>query len=238
MAAQYANSPAHRLWTGFIGALLDAYFTLYHRWRIEGLEHVPTHGPALLIVNHVSMLEPVAVFPLSRRLGLVPGETIFMVGKRELFENPLLARLCRSLGMFPLDRERIDPAAMRSMLAIIKAGHMIAIAPEGTRSATGRLQAFQPVLAKLAIARRLPILPVGVIGAEKAMPIGAKVPRPRSFVMRAGPLFELAEFYDKELGDADFARAAGVMRAHVAELLPEWMRELPPPEAARRFTVV
>jgi 1-acyl-sn-glycerol-3-phosphate acyltransferase len=238
MAPQIAHSPAHRLWTGFIGALLDAYFTLYHRWRIEGLEHVPAHGPALLIVNHVSTLEPVAVFPLSRRLGFVPGETIFMVGKRELFENPWLARLCRSLGMFPLDRERTDPAAMRAILAIIKAGHMIAIAPEGTRSVTGRLQAFQPVLAKLAIARRLPILPVGVIGAEKAMPVGAKFPKPLPIVMRAGPLFELSEFYDRSLSDADIVRAAAVMRAHVAELLPEWMRELPPPEAARRFTVV
>ncbi len=238
MTAKIESSLAQRLWTGFIGALLDLYFTIYHRWRIEGIQHVPTHGPALVIVNHVSTLEAIAVFPLARRIGQTPGVTIFMIGKRELFENPWLARLCRSLGMFPLDRERIDPTAMRTMLGIIKAGHMIAIAPEGTRSPTGQLQAFQPGLAKLAITRRLPILPVGVIGAEKAMPVGAKFPRPWSFVMRAGPVFELSEFYDKNLTDADIARAASVMRAHVAELLPAWMRELPPPEAARRFTVL
>ncbi|MBI5879347.1 MAG: 1-acyl-sn-glycerol-3-phosphate acyltransferase [Chloroflexi bacterium] len=237
MTGKIENTLSHRLWTGFIGGLLDIYFTVFHRWRVEGVDNIPAHGPALLIINHVSSLEPVAAFPLCLRLKQAPGVTVFIAAKRELFNRPWLARICRSLGLFPLDRERIDPAAVRTILGILKDGHMLAIAPEGTRSSNGQLQAFQPVLAKLAATRRVPILPVGVIGAEKAMPVGARLPKPVQIIIRVGPVFELSEFYGKQMTDEEQVQAAMVMRAHVAELLPEWMRELPPPEAARRFTV-
>ncbi|MGE5265118.1 MAG: hypothetical protein ACM3S0_17190, partial [Acidobacteriota bacterium] len=88
---------------------------------------------------------------------------------------------------------------------------------------------FQPVLAKIAVTRRIPILPVGAFGAEQAMPVGSLFPRPVPIVLRFGPIFELSEFYDRPLTEEQVAQAACVMRAHVAELLPEWMRELPTP---------
>jgi 1-acyl-sn-glycerol-3-phosphate acyltransferase len=131
--------------------------------------------------------------------------------------------------LFPIDRERIDLPAMRMIMNTLRENHMVAIAPEGTRSPTGQLQPFQPVVAKMAISRRVPVLPVGAFGAEKALPIGARIPRPHRITVRFGPTYDLAEYYGCELDEATADRAAWVMRAHVAELLPEWMRVVPPP---------
>lgn len=240
--ARNAQSPAeesalHRLWVWLVVSLLDLYLILYHRWRVEGLEHIPKRGPLFVILNHVSFMDPFIVGTALVRGGLQPGANIFTVSKRELFAFAPLGWLFGTVGMFPIDREGMDARAIRTMLTHLNAGRMIAISPEGTRSPTGKLQAFQPVLAKMVIARRVPILPVGLIGAAESMPVGAKLPRPKQITVRIGAPFELSEYYGKFLSEEDLKAAAAEMRAHVAALLPEWMRELPPPETARRFTV-
>jgi len=83
----------------------------------------------------------------------------------------------------------------------------------------------------------VPVLPVGIIGAAEAMPVGAKLPRPKQITVRFGAPFELSAYYGRHLSEDELKAAAAEMRAHVAALLPEWMRELPPAETARRFTV-
>lgn len=217
----------HRIYMSFVIGLLWSYFRLYHQFRVEGWEHIPSHGPLLVILNHISALEVFALGTTIARRGVVPGVHLRAVAKQELFVKPTLAWFARGVGMFPIDRERSDMSAMRTMLHVLEQGNVLAIAPEGTRSPTGRLQAFQPVIAKIAITRRVPILPAGAIGPERALPIGAKFPHPVPITLRFGPVFELSEFYAKPTTPAEMDRASWVMREHVARLLPEWMRELP-----------
>lgn len=219
----------HRIYIRFVAFLFGAYFSVYHRLKLEGIENIPERGPLFLLINHVSLLEPFAMGLGVVKRGLIPGIDVWTVAKKELFASPPLAWFLRSIGMFPIDREGTDMSAMRTMLTVLRDNRMIAMAPEGTRSPTGRLQALQPVVAKIAMSRRVPILPIGAFGAEKAMPVGAKLPRPRSITMRYGPVFELSEFYGMPITDELADRASWVIRQHMAELLPEWMRELPPP---------
>jgi 1-acyl-sn-glycerol-3-phosphate acyltransferase len=219
----------HRIYIRIIGFVLGVYFRLYHRLVLEGVEHIPTHGPLLITINHLSLLEPFALGVALVERGATPGIQVWTVAKRELFRKAPVAWFLNSIGMFPIDRERSDLAAMRAIINTLKQDHMLAIAPEGTRSPTGQLQPFQPVIAKIAISRRIPILPVGAFGAEKALPIGFKFPRPRPITVRFGPVYDLAEFYNCQLDEATADRASWVMRAHVAELLPERMRQVPPP---------
>lgn len=218
-----------RVYFEIVKDLFGAYYKLYHRLRIEGAEHIPEHGPLFIVINHLSFLEPFALGVALVGHGILPGTHFYTVSKKELFRFPPAAALWRTFSWFPIDRERTDMAAMRTMLSVLRSGKMVAIAPEGTRSPTGQLQAFQPVIAKIAISRRIPILPVGASGSEKAMPVGAKFPRPYPIVLRFGPVFELSEFYAVELTDELADRASWVMRARIAELLPEWMRQVPPP---------
>lgn len=212
-----------------------AYLTLYHGFRIEGTEYIPEHGPLLVAPNHLSFLDPFAVGVALIDHGLSPGKDFGVAGKEEIFRNPLLARIGRGMGMFPIRRERIDFSAMRTMLEILDQGKMLGLAPEGTRSATGQLQLFQPVVAKLVILHRTPVLPVGIIGSDRAMPIGSWLPQPVRITVRFGPVFELAQYYDCALTAVVLDRAAAEMRTHVAALLPDSMREPPPATAPHRF---
>jgi 1-acyl-sn-glycerol-3-phosphate acyltransferase len=218
-----------RTYIAIVKSIFGAYYKLYHRLRVEGAEHIRAQGPLFIVINHISALEPFALGVALVEHGVLPGVHFWTVSKKELFQFAPFAAFCSSIGMFPIDRERFDMAAMRTLLNLLRENKIIAIAPEGTRSPTGKLQAFQPVVAKIAITRRVPILPAGAIGSEQAMPMGAKLPRPRPITIRFGPIFELSEFYDVELTDELSDRASWVMRAHVAALLPEWMREVPPP---------
>lgn len=219
----------HRVYIQTIKIILGAYYKHYHHLRVEGVDHVRAEGPLFIIMNHISALEPFALGVALADRGVIPGVHFWTVSKKELFQFPPFAAFISNMGMFPIDRERFDMAAMRTLLNLLRENKIIAIAPEGTRSPTGKLQAFQPVVAKIAIRRRVPILPAGAIGSEQAMPIGAKLPRPRPITIRFGPIFELSEFYNVKLTDELADRASWVMRAHVAALLPEWMREAPPP---------
>ena len=230
-----ANIPLrHRLYIYFVGITFTLYFKLYHRLRVEGAEHISKRRPMFIILNHVSTLEVFALGSFLILRGFLPGVDIWTVAKKELYEKRFSRWFAQSTGMFPIDREHADMSAMRRMLAVLKAGNIIAIAPEGTRSPTGHLQAFQPVISKIAITRRIPLLPVGAAGPEKALPVGAKFPRPVQITLRFGPIFELCEFYDVEMTDEIVDRASWVMRDHVAALLPAWMRELPPSNLPHR----
>jgi 1-acyl-sn-glycerol-3-phosphate acyltransferase len=230
-------SPGRRLWLQLVAFLVGAYFAIYHRWRVEGRANVRGPLPYMIITNHTSALEWFASLSLAIRWGLSPGVNEFTPSKRELLAVPILGAFFRSLGMIPLDRGNFDLAGARSMLRVLKDGHVLLLAPEGTRSPTGQLQAFQPVIAKLVVSQRVRVIPVGVIGAEKALPFGKRLPRPTRITIRVGPPFELSEYYGREMSPEQVTEAACVMRAHVAELLPEWMRVPPPAGVARRFTV-
>jgi 1-acyl-sn-glycerol-3-phosphate acyltransferase len=222
-------SMSRRFYLQFVTFWFATYFRFYHRLKIEGVEHIPAQGPLFILINHVSLLEPFALGVGVVNQGILPGVDVFTVAKKELFAFAPVAGFLSSIGFFPIDRERTDMGAMRTMLTVLKQNKMIAMAPEGTRSPTGQLQLFQPVVAKIAISRRVPILPVGAFGMEKALPVGAKMPRRVPITLRFGPVFELSEFYKVEMTDELADRASWVMRAHIAELLPEWMRAVPPP---------
>lgn len=220
---------SRRLYIQIVKTSLKTYYRIYHGLKIQGDEYIPDQGPLFITINHISLLEPFVLGIALVDRGRIPGADVWTVAKKELFAVAPLAWFLKSIGMFPIDREQTDMRAMRTILSLLRDRKMIAIAPEGTRSPTGRLQLFQPVVAKLAISRRVPILPVAATGSERALPVGAKFPRPHPITLRFGPVYELCEFYDRELTDEQYDRAAWVMRAHVAELLPAELREVPPP---------
>lgn len=229
------DTPGHRRLIATGAKFFNWLFSTLFHWRVVGLEHVPKTGPLLVTVNHLSVMDVPTMGTALVNVGWQPGVTMFTVSKQELFEKPLLPRLMARLGMFPVYRNTSDINAMRTMLTIFKRGGLLGIAPEGTRSPTGHLQLFQPGVAKLAIQKHIPILPVGLVGMEKVLPIGAKLPHLVPVEIHFGAVYELSEYYKQELTPEVLERAAWEMRAHVAQLLPEWMRELPPQDAEIRF---
>ena len=225
------HARAMRAISTFIMTVGRWYFPL----RVNGMENIPTVGPLLVTGNHLSVMDIPPMGAILVQRGWHPGVNMFTIAKQELFHTRFLMWLAPRVGMFPVYRNQVDLNAMRVMLTILKRGYLLGIAPEGTRSPTGHLQLFQPGVAKLAIQRRVLILPVGLAGMEKVMPIGSKFPRRVPLSVTVGKPYELTEYYNRELTPEVLEQAAWDMRAQVAALIPEWMRELPPEDAEVRF---
>ncbi|HET90226.1 MAG TPA: 1-acyl-sn-glycerol-3-phosphate acyltransferase [Chloroflexi bacterium] len=125
------------------------------------LAHVPHQGPLLLVANHVNFLEAPVIYT---RLQPRP---VVGFAKAETWDNPALGALFTLWGAIPLQRGAADTAALRQGLEMLKAGFILAVAPEGTRSGDGRLQRGHPGIAFLALHSGAPILPIAYYGGER-----------------------------------------------------------------------
>lgn len=162
---------AYRLAFWFMRRLFDHYLTTH----ISGREHLPPPGNgAILAINHTSALDYVAGHALGR-----PG---FVGIKREAAYRPL-----RWIGGIPVKRDEQDMTALRSMRAVLASGHVLGIAPEGTRSRDGRLLPFDPGFVWLALKADVPVIPCAIHGAHVLLPPGRRFPRRGQLWVRIGP---------------------------------------------------
>ena len=99
-------------------------------WKpvVEGLEHIPASGPAILMINHVTAVDPMAVLATVRPRFVVP------MSKIENFWNPFVGILVRSWGAYPVRRGEVDREALKTTLQLLEAGEITLMAPEGHRS--------------------------------------------------------------------------------------------------------
>jgi 1-acyl-sn-glycerol-3-phosphate acyltransferase len=124
------------------------------------LNRVPTKGPLLLVSNHINFLDVPLFFTHLQPRPLVG------FAKVETWDNPLLGSLFSLYGAIPLKRGEADTVALRHGLQALKAGYILGVAPEGTRSGHGRLQRGYPGIVTVAIRSQAPILPMACYGIE------------------------------------------------------------------------
>jgi 1-acyl-sn-glycerol-3-phosphate acyltransferase len=162
------------------------------RVRIEGdLVAIPRSGPVILASNHASNLDPVV---LGSWLVPAVGRRIHWLGKKELFDWPIVGWLAANGGVHPVDRGAADVDAFRLAKRILDEGHILMVFPEGTRSADGALGEARDGVALLALRTGAQIVPIGISGSHRVWPRGRKVPRPGGRVtMRVGSPFRLAD---------------------------------------------
>ncbi len=148
----------------FIGRTFFDYRVIHRQRIIE-------EGPAILAMNHESYLDP----PLA---GIACRREIYYLARKTLLAAPILGPLLPDMNVVPIDQERADMSALKSLIKIIRAGHCSVIFPEGSRTLDGRLQPAQPGVG-LVIAKTLaPVVPMRIFGAHQAFPRGGK---PRLF---------------------------------------------------------
>jgi 1-acyl-sn-glycerol-3-phosphate acyltransferase len=145
--------------------------------RATGRENLPRDGGALLVSNHLSYLD---VF----LLGLGVPRPLSYVARASLFVGPL-APLIRSVGGFPIDRDRSGAGGLKETLRRLKGGSMVLIFPEGTRSRDGAIGPLKPGIAALGRAR-VPIIPAAIAGTFEAWPAGRRLPRPHAVRVHYG----------------------------------------------------
>jgi 1-acyl-sn-glycerol-3-phosphate acyltransferase len=159
-------------------------------WRphVEGLHNVPRTGGAILAGNHLSVADEVF-------LGSVVPRHIAFWGKSEYFKGSgvkgwFVRNLFHGLGVIPVERSggRAALAAFDGAIPVLKAGDLVAVYPEGTRSPDGRLYRGRTGVARLAVGAGVPIVPVGVLGTDELQPIGQRLPslKPGKVTLRFG----------------------------------------------------
>lgn len=158
-----------RLWYDMVYLTGMAGFTLGFSFRYEGSRHVPTNGPALLIANHQSFLDPWIA-------GLAAGRRLVFLARKTLFRNRLFGAVLRSLNAVPIDQEGVGKEGIRTVAAQLEMGKAAIVFPEGTRTPDGKLQELRPGIHLLIRKTRAPIIPIGIAGAYAAYPIWRKYP--------------------------------------------------------------
>lgn len=107
--------------------LVKVFYGLIYRIRLEGLENIPKDEGFIVAPNHIHYADPLIVG------AYYPG-FINVMAKKELFKNPLLAKIISIMGAFPVDRQGNDIRAIKQSLKVLKAKQPLLIFPEGTRN--------------------------------------------------------------------------------------------------------
>jgi 1-acyl-sn-glycerol-3-phosphate acyltransferase len=199
--------------------VMALYLRPFHRLELRGADHIPPRGPLLVVINHASLLDVPALMVLD------PFPNTATVVKASMFQLPIIGWILRQWGAIPVEREGRDSTSIRQMLGVLRHGGVLAVAAEGRRTRSGRLEPINLVLARIAATAGVPILPVAIIGSFAALPPGAFLPRPVKILVQAGRVFELQRDLEPRL-------AAERIRAELAALLPADMQPLAPSTAA------
>jgi 1-acyl-sn-glycerol-3-phosphate acyltransferase len=145
--------------------------TFHHpvRWaaglRVRGAENVPSSGPVLLAVNHLSYADPVLV-------GAAIHRPAFYLAKEGLFRHPVEA-----LGQVKVNRsEGGNEGAVQTAVGLLAQGLVVGVFPEGTLSRPGQVKRGKTGVARIAARSGAPVVPIG-IDATAFWPKGQRMPR-------------------------------------------------------------
>jgi putative phosphoserine phosphatase/1-acylglycerol-3-phosphate O-acyltransferase len=211
----------------------------YARFDIAGVDHIPADGPAIVVGNHRSYFDPMAMaLTLAKR-----GRPVRFLGKKEVFDAPVVGQLARAMGGIRVERGTGSDEPLAAAALALEAGELVAMMPQGTIPRGPAF--FDPVLkgrwgaARLAAMTGAPVIPVGLWGTEKVWPRSERLPNllalrnPPRVRIRVGPPVEGI------LGRSADADTKRIMKA-ITKLLPDKARKKrtpTPEELARTYPV-
>ena len=158
---------------------------LIYRLEVYGKENIPKHNKYVVAANHLSTLDP----PL---VGAVMPRPVSFMAKQELFEIKFIRWWLDWLGAFAVNREHLGASTIKTAKSISQTEWVLGLFPQGTRCAPGTITGITKGFANLAKVTKCGILPVGIVGTEKAthIPFSGKV------IVRIGELIPYNEDVD------------------------------------------
>jgi 1-acyl-sn-glycerol-3-phosphate acyltransferase len=200
---------AGRVLYRIVRGMLVVFVRGFWRVTIEGEEHLPVQGAFVIAPVHRSNVDTAVVAIVSKR-------RLRFMGKDSVWKYRPVAWLATTLGGFPVHRGTVDREALRRCMAVIEGGEPLVIFPEGQRRQGPVVENLFDGAAYVATRTRVPIVPVGIGGSERAMPKGRRGLRPVKIHLVIGP----------PIDPAPVGPGERTSRRAVAELTAELQKEL------------
>jgi 1-acyl-sn-glycerol-3-phosphate acyltransferase len=164
--------------------------------EINGMENIPRKGGFIISANHASYMDHLFLYgiTISRR-----NEKLHFLAKKEHFDSFHQRVWHNYTGAIPLDRKSGGKAALNLAIKSLKEGRIIGIYPEGTRTLSGKLQEAKTGVARLALAARVPVVPVGMIGNFEILPKGKYIPKLKRATVNVGKPMRFEKYYKKKV---------------------------------------
>jgi 1-acyl-sn-glycerol-3-phosphate acyltransferase len=191
---------------------------LLARAEVVGTENVPASGGAILASNHLSVLDSFYLPLMLDRPVTFAAKSEYFTGKRPT--DRIVGAYLRATKQLSVDRAgaRAAQEMLEAALALLNDGALFGIYPEGTRSPDGRLYRGRTGIGWLALHARVPVVPVAMIGTDRILAPGRRLPRPGRIKIKVGEPLVFEEYADQPAG----AR----QRRAVTDRVMEAIREL------------
>lgn len=171
--------PRSKFWWYTSKWLTLLFCKVWFRVRFEGADQLPSEGPVLIVANHASYLDP----PL---VGISAHREVDFLAQAGLASFAPLRFWLAQVGVTLIDRDAPSKEAMRLLSDCLRAGEVVGIFPEGTRSKDGSIGPFKSGVDFLVRRGKATVVPVGIDGSFRAFPRRVWLPRPRKIVVRYG----------------------------------------------------
>jgi 1-acyl-sn-glycerol-3-phosphate acyltransferase len=204
-----------RLFRWVFRPLFRILFYMISEVNIHGTQNIPKDGTYIIVINHISIIEPplvIAFWPIAPEA----------VGAKEIWERKGQSLLVKYYGGIQVKRGEFDRQLIEKMIAVVQSGHPLLIAPEGGRSHTPGIRRGYPGAAYLADRSNVPVLPVGVIGStDDFLGRAFRFKRP-VLEMKVGEIISLPRIEGKgEQRRQELQANTDLIMYQLAELLPK-----------------
>ena len=183
--------------------------------KINGIENIPKSGSFIISANHVSYIDH---FCLGYLIILNLNKKLHFLAKKEHFDG-FFQKMWHSYGgAIPVDREKGGKKALKLAIKALNQGKIIGIYPEGTRSLNGKLQKAKTGIARLALAAKVSVVPVGLIGTFEILPKGKYIPKLKRATINIGNPIYFEKYYNKKFNKRMLEEITRTIMKEIAKL--------------------
>ena len=174
--------------------IFTLYSKVFYKYEVIGEENIPNEGNIILAANHKSNLDPIFV------AAAVKNRKVATIGKKELFDNKILAAILDKLCVIPIDRDNPGISTIKTILKKLKEGYAVGIFPEGTRVKGNEFGEAKAGLALFAVKGKARVVPISIISNYKLFnKVIVYIDKPISF----------EEYYKQKLSAQEYERLSG-----------------------------
>lgn len=174
--------------------IFTLYSKVFYKYEVIGEENIPNEGNIILAANHKSNLDPIFV------AAAVKNRKVATIGKKELFDNKILATILNKLCVIPIDRDNPGISTIKTILKKLKEGYAVGIFPEGTRVKGNEFGEAKAGLALFAVKGKAKVVPISIISNYKLFnKVIVYIDKPISF----------EEYYKQKLSAQEYERLSG-----------------------------